>query len=80
MFMKIFGECDEACKDCSRMFFGGKGLLELADEPVEIYGEDVIISLVTYMNDRYGANHYTRELKKFYQNIGIKYEKFFSTY
>ena len=75
MFMKIFGECDEACKDCSRMFFGGKGLLELADEPVEIYGEDVIISLVTYMNDRYGANHYTRELKKFYRNIGIKYEK-----
>ena len=27
---------------------------------------------VTYMNDRYGANHYTRELRKFYQNIGIK--------
>ena len=38
MFMKIFTECDEACKDSSCMFFGGKGLLRLADEPIEISG------------------------------------------
>lgn len=36
---------------------------------------DMIISFVTYMNDKYGASHYTREIKKFYQNIGIKYDK-----
>lgn len=75
MFMKIFGDCDEACKDSSRMFFGGKGLLELADEPIEISGRDVLIAFVTYMNDKYGENHYTREIKKFYENIGIKYNK-----
>ena len=75
MFMKIFGDCDEACKDSSRMFFGGKGLLELADEPTKISGRDLLIAFVTYMNDKYGDNHYTREIKKFYENIGIKYNK-----
>lgn len=75
MFMKIFGDCDEACKDSSRMFFGGNGLLELADKPIEISGRDVLIAFVTYMNDKYGDNHYTREIKKFYENIGIKYNK-----
>ena len=43
MFMKIFNECDGACKDSSRMFFGGKGLLEFADEPAEITFEDMCI-------------------------------------
>lgn len=75
MFMKIFGDCDEACKDSSRMFFGGKGLLELVDEPIEISGRDLLIAFVTYMNDKYGGNHYTREIKKFYESIGIKYNK-----
>ena len=75
MFMKIFGECDEACKDSSRMFFGGRGLLEIADEPIEISGQDMLIAFVTYMNDRYGENHYTREIRKFYQNLGVKYDK-----
>lgn len=75
MFMKIFGECDMACKDSSRMFFGGKGLLELADEPTEISHRDLLIAFVTYMNDKYGGNHYTREIRKFYENIGIKYDK-----
>lgn len=75
MFMKVFGDCDEACKDSSRMFFGGKGLLEIADESIAIAGRDVLIAFVTYMNDKYGDNHYTREIKKFYESIGIKYNK-----
>ena len=25
--MEIFNECDPSCKDCSRLFFGGKGLI-----------------------------------------------------
>lgn len=74
MFMKIFGECDKACKDSSRMFFGGKGLLELADEPIEISGQDMMIAFVTYMNDRYGESHYTREIKKFYHSLEVKYD------
>ncbi|MDE5936335.1 MAG: hypothetical protein K2G83_02900, partial [Ruminococcus sp.] len=75
MVMKIFWDCDKACKDSSRMFFGGKGLLEIADEPIEISWKDMMISFVTYMNDRYGDNHYTREIKKFYESIGINYNK-----
>ena len=75
MFMKIFQECDEACKDSSRMFFGGKGLLALANEPIEISYQDLLIAFVTYMKDRYDVNHYTREIKQFYQTIGVKYDK-----
>ena len=74
MFMKIFGECDKACKDSSRMFFGGKGLLELADEPIEISWLDMMIAFVTYMNDRYGESHYIREIKKFYHSLEVKYD------
>ncbi len=36
MLMKIFDKCDKACADSSRMFFGGKGLIELADKESEI--------------------------------------------
>lgn len=75
IFMKIFEDCDGACKDCSRMFFGGKGLLELADEPTELSCHDVILAFVTYMSDRYGAKHYTNEIYSFYQSHSIKYEK-----
>lgn len=74
MFMKIFKECDGACKDSSRMFFGGKGLLEFADEPAEITFDDMCINFVNYMNDRYGDDHYRREIKKFYQSIGLEYK------
>ncbi|MCM1362236.1 MAG: hypothetical protein NC235_10070 [Clostridiales bacterium] len=74
IFMKIFGECDKACKDSSRMFFGGKGLLELLGEAIEISWKDMMISFVAYMNDRYGESHYTREIKKFYHSLGVKYD------
>lgn len=73
IFMKIFEDCDAACKDVSRMFFGGKGLLELSDTADEISGQSMLIAFVTYMHERYGANHYTREIKKFYQNLGVRY-------
>ena len=72
MFMEIFKECDKACKDGSRMFFGGSGLLELANEPAEITFNSMIVSFVNYMNDRYGDDHYKREIRKFYQSIGVK--------
>ena len=32
MLLKIFPEADKSCKDCSRMFFGGKGLLTFGIE------------------------------------------------
>lgn len=74
MFMKIFKECDKACKDSSRMFFGGKGLLELSGEAIEMSWKDMMVSFVTYMNDRYGESHYTREIKKFYHSLEVKYD------
>ena len=55
--MKIFENCDEACKDSARLFFGGKGLRYLADEPHEISQGEIILALAAYMADKYDNKH-----------------------
>lgn len=75
IFMKIFENCDEACKDSARLFFGGKGLRYLADEPHEISQREIILALAAYMADKYDNKHYTRELQKFYAANHIRFEK-----
>ena len=75
IFMKIFENCDEACKDSARLFFGGKGLRYLADEPHEISQGEIILALAAYMADKYDNKHYTRELQKFYTANHIRFEK-----
>ena len=49
IFMKIFENCDEACKDSARLFFGGKGLLHLASKPREISLGEIILAFTAYM-------------------------------
>ena len=75
IFMKIFENCDEACKDSARLFFGGKGLLHLASKPHEISLGEIILAFTAYMFDKYGSKHYTRELQKFYIANHIRFEK-----
>lgn len=75
MLMKIFDKCDKACADSSRMFFGGKGLIELADKESEISVRDITFAFVSYMADEYGPTHYTRAIKKFCNYHGILYKK-----
>lgn len=72
MFMRIFNECDKSCGDLARMFFGSTiGLYYLSDEPREISIQSLIIAFNSYMYDKYGESHYTREIAKFY-NEGDK--------
>ena len=75
IFMKIFENCDKACKDSARLFFGGKGLRYLTDEPHEISQGEIILALAAYMADKYDSKHYTRELQKFYAANHIRFEK-----
>ena len=56
IFMKIFPESDTACKDVSRMFFGGKGLLYLAEREYQIAPEMLFTAFNTFMSDLYGDN------------------------
>ena len=49
------------------MFFGStNGLYYLSDEPIEISIQGLIIAFNSYMYDKYGESHYTREIAKFY--------------
>ncbi|MBQ6042011.1 MAG: DEAD/DEAH box helicase family protein [Oscillospiraceae bacterium] len=76
ILMKIFEECDAHCSDVARMFFGStKGLLYLAEQPVEFTMNDLTIALNCYMYDRYGESHYTAHLRKFYDSAGVEIRK-----
>ena len=71
MFMKIFEVADPSCKDCTRLFFGGKGCLYVADEPAELTYNDLLVDFNVFMEDKYGAKHYGQMIKEFYSSIGV---------
>lgn len=75
ILMEIFPECDGACKDPSRMFFGGRELLYLNDEDEQLLPEQLLISFDTYLRDKYGETHYTRYVKEFYRNNHVLTKK-----
>ena len=75
ILMEMFPECDKACKDPARMFYGGKGLLYLNDEDVQFSPEQLLLSFDAYMRNQYGQKHYTEHLKKFYQKNHIVTDK-----
>ncbi|UNC92730.1 hypothetical protein [Candidatus Contubernalis alkaliaceticus] len=71
--MEIFPECDISCKDCCRMFFGGKGLIytnENIDKAV-FNISDLMLSLVEYYRDTDKIN-YLRLIKKYAEQVGIE--------
>lgn len=75
VLMELFPECDKACKDPARMFYGGKGLLYLNDRDIQLSPEQLFLSFDTCMRKQYGDKHYTAHLKKFYQRYGIASDK-----
>lgn len=75
ILMDIFPECDKACKDPSRMFFGGRGLLYLNDMDIQLTPEQLFLSFDGYMRNEYGQKHYTEHIRKFYSNYHIMTDK-----
>lgn len=75
MFMQIFRECDSTCSDCSRMFFGGKGLLYLAEKPNEITLQDLQLAFRCSLCDTYDEKHYMAKVRQFYEKCGVKTER-----
>jgi len=67
----IFPEADPACKDISRMYFGGKELLYFDASLPEINIADLFMNLSLHLKDKYGPTHYKRELAKFSNDTGI---------
>lgn len=63
IFMKIFSGCDTACKDVSRMFFGGKRLLHY--QKTTINADIIMMNFELFLKDTYGNTHYKERLKTF---------------
>lgn len=71
--MGIFNECDQSCNDIARLYYGGKKLLYINNSCNNLYFDfnDLTISYVEFLKDRYGKKHYTRHIKSFAEKTGI---------
>lgn len=70
MLMEVFPECDNACKDLSRLWIGGK--------KVSFYNgfntlnlDNLLNALITSITEKSTNGHESRDIKKFCKNIGI---------
>lgn len=73
--MEIFPECDPNCKDCSRLFLGGKGLIYVNENiNTALFNiSDLMLALVEYYRDiDNGNNNVSRKIKKYAENVGIE--------
>lgn len=70
MLQYIFPEADKNCKDVSRLYLGGKGIL-YKDVDAEINIKDLSVSLQEKMMEEDRTN-YSRNIKRFGKKHGIK--------
>lgn len=68
--MKIFPECDKACKDPSRLFFGGKELI-YGNYDARINIPELIDNMVIYINSKDENNNSSRTIKDYCQSVGV---------
>ena len=68
MLAELFPECDRSCIDVSRMFLGGKGVIELGYGTFNI--EELAMSVQLKIKKQSG-NNFSRDLKKFARSAGI---------
>lgn len=75
MLMEVFPECDANCKDLSRLWVGGKEVVNYKYENT-LNIENLINAVVTTISVK-DENHATRNLKAFYKKLGINvYNKY----
>ncbi len=75
IFIKLFPECDRACRDASRMFFGGTGLLTLSEENKSTDPYMLFTIFNTIMADTYGERHYNDKIRNFYRENSVAITK-----
>lgn len=71
----IFPEADSSCKDVSRMFYGGKGLLYFDDSIPQVNLESVIRNMSICLKEKYGDTHYKRKIAEFAKENGVALNK-----
>ena len=68
--MCIFKGCDIKCKDVSRLFYGGKKILTKSETYMSI--ESLMMEFPRFLKDKYGENHYKKQLEKFAIEHGVE--------
>lgn len=67
--MNLFPESDKACKDASRMYYGGKEIIYNDYEAI-INTLELVEGLVFYFSDKDKA-HFSRNIKQFCTKTGV---------
>jgi len=62
MLMDIFPECDTKCCDATRMFFGGKRIIECSDNKLSL--DTLNMEYNKFFKDTYGDKHYKENIAK----------------
>lgn len=65
IFMSIFPECDSACKDAARMFFGGKRLIYFNENECTVKAQTLMMNFSLYLKDKHGQRCYKKHIEKF---------------
>ena len=68
ILINIFPECDKACRDVSRIFFGGKKVIDASERYLSL--SNLMMEFPRFLKDKYGEKHY----KKHVENFTIKHK------
>ena len=70
MLMRIFPEADPSCKDVSRMFFGGKGIIstEIGEQSISIVKLAEVFQMVCFKENQ---KNYSRAINNFARKYNI---------
>ena len=71
IFMELFPECDRVCRDVSRMFFGGTGLLTRSEDGKATDPYLLFTAFNMSMADTYGERHYNERIRRFYRENNV---------
>ncbi len=74
MLLHIFPEADKQCKDVARMFYGGKRVVDINENPRPIDLVDISTSLHAFKKDTYGKN-LSREMERSADDLEMTYKK-----
>lgn len=61
--MTIFPECDPSCRDCSRIFLGGKRIIVSSEETLSL--SRLMMELPRCLRGVHGEKHYKKHVEKF---------------
>lgn len=61
--MRIFPECDKACRDVSRIFLGGKKIIYASEKYMSL--SNLMMEFQRLLKDKYGEKHYKKHVENF---------------